>query len=57
MRGAFLIHKAYRQDPQVMPADAVYKMATNLGGDVLKRGDLGRIKVGAKVKKGIALTS
>ena len=36
MRGAFLIHKAYRQDPQVMPADAVYKMATSLGGDVLK---------------------
>ena len=40
--------KAYRQDPQVMPADAVYKMATSLSGDVLKRGDLGRIKVGAK---------
>ncbi len=48
MRGAFLIHKAYKQDPQVMPAEEVYKMATSMGADALKRSDLGRLKVGAK---------
>lgn len=48
MRGAFLIHKAYLQDPQVMPAEAVYRMATSLGADALKRPDLGRLSAGAK---------
>ncbi|NPV70256.1 MAG: amidohydrolase family protein [Firmicutes bacterium] len=35
MRGAFLIHKAYREDPRVMPAKTVYDMATRLGGVVV----------------------
>lgn len=48
MRGAFLIHKAYKQDPQVMPAESVYKMATSMGADALKRSDLGRLEAGAK---------
>lgn len=48
MRGAFLIHKAYRQTPMVMDAETVYKMATSMGADALKRNDLGRLKVGAK---------
>lgn len=47
MRGAFLIHKAHRQDPGVMPAREVYRMATELGADALGRPDLGRIVEGA----------
>lgn len=46
MRGAFLIQKAYRQDPQVMPARDVYKMATSLGAEALGRPDLGRLEKG-----------
>jgi cytosine/adenosine deaminase-related metal-dependent hydrolase len=46
MRGAFLIHKAYRQDPQVMPAKDVYKMATSLGAEALGYKDLGKLEEG-----------
>ncbi|KUO50106.1 MAG: amidohydrolase [Desulfitibacter sp. BRH_c19] len=46
MRGAFLIHKAYRQDPQVMPSSLVYKMATSMGANVLGFKKLGEIKQG-----------
>ena len=35
MRGAFLIHKANRQDPQIMPARQVFRMATELGAKAL----------------------
>ena len=31
MRGAFLIHKAHRQDPRVMPASLVWQLATEGG--------------------------
>ena len=31
MRGAFLIHKAARRDPQAMPAREVFRLATDLG--------------------------
>lgn len=31
MRGAFLIHKAHRQNPEIMPAETVYRMATSQG--------------------------
>lgn len=48
MRGAFLVHKANKQDPQVMPADAVYRMATSMGADAIRRSDLGRLREGAK---------
>ncbi|GAI16074.1 unnamed protein product, partial [marine sediment metagenome] len=37
MRGAFLIHKAYHQNPMIMPAKDVYKMATNGGAKALGR--------------------
>lgn len=47
MRGAFLIHKAYRRDPGVMPSREVYRMATDLGADVMGRPDLGRVAEGA----------
>jgi len=46
MRGAFLIHKAYHQNPMIMPAKDVYKMATNGGAKALGRDDIGLIKVG-----------
>ncbi len=46
MRGAFLIHKAYRQDTQTMPAHTVFDMATAMGARVLGRDDLGTIEVG-----------
>ncbi len=47
MRGAFLIHKAFRCDPGVMPAKEVYRMATSGGADALGRPDLGRLVPGA----------
>ena len=48
MRGAFLIHKAYRRDPQVMKAQEVFEMATWRGADAIGRKDLGRIAPGAR---------
>ncbi|KAF0091587.1 MAG: amidohydrolase [Fusobacteria bacterium] len=48
MRGAFLIHKAFRQDPQVMKGKEVFDMATVLGAKSIGRNDLGKIEVGAK---------
>ncbi|NMC30871.1 MAG: amidohydrolase family protein [Veillonellaceae bacterium] len=35
MRGAFLIHKAFCQDPRTMPARQVFRMATELGAKAL----------------------
>lgn len=46
MRGAFLIHKAARQDPRVMPAHEVWYMATEGGARVLGFEDVGRIEKG-----------
>ncbi|WP_253290758.1 amidohydrolase family protein [Pseudoflavonifractor sp. MSJ-37] len=46
MRGAFLIHKAFRQDPQVMGARQVYRMATDMGADALGMPNAGRIAPG-----------
>ncbi len=46
IRGAFLIHKAYNQNPMIMPAKDVYKMATNGGAIALGRDNIGLIKVG-----------
>lgn len=48
MRGAFLIHKAHLQDPQIMKGREVFQMATKGGADALGRKDLGRIAIGAK---------
>ena len=48
MRGAFLIHKAHRQDPQAMPARAVIRMATQMGADSIGRNDIGRLVPGCK---------
>ena len=46
MRGAFLMHKANQQNPQVMPAETVYKMATSMGAKAIKNDKCGSIKVG-----------
>ncbi|MDH3295463.1 MAG: amidohydrolase family protein, partial [Acidimicrobiia bacterium] len=46
MRGAFLIHKARRQDPGVMPAATVLQMATEGGASALGLDDVGRLEVG-----------
>jgi len=46
MRGAFLIHKAYQQNPQVMPAWLVWYLATEGGANVLGLEKVGRIEPG-----------
>ncbi len=46
MRGAFLIHKAYQQNPQVMPAKTVYEMATGLGAEAMGLAGTGKLKEG-----------
>lgn len=46
MRGAFLMHKARRQDPGVMPASLVWAMATENGAKVLGLADVGRLAAG-----------
>lgn len=46
MRGAFLIHKAYLRDPQVMPAKLVFEMATSMGAQAMGINSAGSLKVG-----------
>ncbi|MCD8249755.1 MAG: amidohydrolase family protein, partial [Lachnospiraceae bacterium] len=47
MRGAFLMHKANQQDPQVMPARTVYEMATSMGARAVGLADAGELKEGS----------
>ena len=46
MRGAFLIHKAQRQDPRVMPANQVWFLATEGGAHALGLEGVGRLAPG-----------
>ncbi len=46
MRGAFLIHKANHQNPQVMPAHLVWYLATEGGAKALSFEKVGRIETG-----------
>ena len=46
MRGAFLIHKAHRQDPRVMPANVVWRLATEGGARALGLDNVGRLAEG-----------
>jgi len=48
MRGAFLIHKAHKQNPQVMPASLVWFLATEGGARALDLDKVGRIEKGWK---------
>lgn len=47
MRGAFLIHKANEQNPEIMAAETVFNMATVNGGRALKR-EIGVLAAGAE---------
>jgi len=46
MRGAFLIHKAHHQNPQVMPAHEVWYMATEGGARAMGLDKVGRLAPG-----------
>ncbi len=46
MRAAFLIHKAHHENPAVMPAETVYKMATQYGAKAIKNQKIGTIEKG-----------
>lgn len=46
MRAAFLIHKAHHENPAVMPAPTVHKMATSLGAKAIGIDNTGVIKEG-----------
>lgn len=46
MRGAFLIHKAKHQNPEVMPAHLVWYLATEGGAKALGLEKVGRIETG-----------
>jgi 5-methylthioadenosine/S-adenosylhomocysteine deaminase len=46
MRGAFLIHKAYLQNPQVMPAALIWHLATEGGAKAIGLEKVGRIAPG-----------
>ncbi|MCL4561915.1 MAG: amidohydrolase family protein, partial [Chloroflexi bacterium] len=46
MRGAFLIHKAHQQDPQVMPAWQVWYLATEGGAKAIGLEKVGRLAPG-----------
>ncbi len=46
MRGAFLIHKAYRQDTATMPAHVVWRMATEGGARAIGLECVGRLAPG-----------
>ncbi len=46
MRGAFLIHKAHRQDPRVVPANLVWQLATEGGARALDLKNVGRLAPG-----------
>jgi cytosine/adenosine deaminase-related metal-dependent hydrolase len=46
VRATFLIHKAAHQDPRVMPAPLVWKLATEGGAQVLGLEHVGRIEAG-----------
>jgi cytosine/adenosine deaminase-related metal-dependent hydrolase len=46
MRGAFLIHKAYRQDTATMPASLVWRLATEGGAQALGLEKVGRLAPG-----------
>lgn len=46
MRAAFLIHKAHHENPAVMPAETVYKMATQYGARAIGNENIGTIDKG-----------
>jgi len=46
MRGAFLLHKANLENPEIMPAETVFKMATVYGASAMRLGNSGTLEKG-----------
>ncbi|RKX72953.1 MAG: hypothetical protein DRP60_12805 [Spirochaetes bacterium] len=46
MRGAFLLHKANLENPEIMPAETVFKMATSHGASSMRLENSGKLKKG-----------
>jgi len=47
MRGAFLLHKANLENPEVMPAETVFNMATSHGASAVRMPKAGRLEIGS----------
>jgi len=46
MRGAFLLHKANLENPEIMPAETVFTMATSHGASAMRMEKAGKLEVG-----------
>ena len=47
MRGAFLLHKANLENPEIMPAETVFKMATSYGASAMRMEKAGKLEKGS----------
>jgi 5-methylthioadenosine/S-adenosylhomocysteine deaminase len=47
MRGAFLLHKANLENPEIMPAETVFNMATSHGASAMRMEQAGKLEVGS----------
>ncbi len=47
MRGAFLLHKANLENPEIMPAETVFKMATSYGASAMRMEQAGKLEKGS----------
>ena len=47
MRGAFLLHKANLENPEIMPAETVFKMATSHGASAMRMKNAGKLEKGS----------
>ncbi len=47
MRGAFLLHKANLENPEIMPAETVFKMAISYGASAMRMEKAGKLEKGS----------
>ncbi len=47
MRGAFLLHKANLENPEIMPAETVFTMGTSHGASAMRMEQTGKLEVGS----------
>ncbi len=47
MRGAFLLHKANLENPEIMPAETVFNMATSHGASAMRMEEAGKLEKGS----------
>lgn len=47
MRGAFLLHKANLENPEIMPAETVFRMATRHGASAMRMEKAGKLEKGS----------